>query len=46
MSLELGGGQSPKNAKGVQGQSWKDSKNSEMPLEWKTGHPLTDIDLI
>ena len=30
--LELGGGQSPKNAKGVQGQSWK---NFEMALEWK-----------
>ena len=42
MSLELGGGQS----KECLGQSWKDSKNSEMLLEWKTGHPLTDIDLI
>ena len=37
-SLELGGGRSPKNAKGVQGQSWK---NSETALEQKTGHPLT-----
>ena len=37
MSLELRGGQSPKNAKGVRGQSWK---NSEMFSEQKTGHPL------
>ena len=32
VSLELGGSQSPKNAKGIQGRSWKDS---EMFLEWK-----------
>ena len=38
MSLGLGGGQSPKNAEGVQGQSWQ---NSETALEWKTGRPLT-----
>ena len=38
MSPELGGGRSLKNAKGVQGQSWK---NSKMFLEWKTGRPLT-----
>ena len=38
MSLELGGGWSLKNAKGVQSQSWKDS---EMFWEPKTGHPLT-----
>ena len=39
MSLELRGGQSPKNAEGVRGRSWK---NSEMFLERKTGHPLTN----
>ena len=39
-SLELGGGQSPKDAKGVRGQSWK---NSEMFSEQKTGHPLTPL---
>ena len=39
VSPELGGGQSPKNAKGVRGWSWKDSK---MSLEWKTGRPLTE----
>ena len=38
VSLELGGSRSPKNAEGVQGQSWK---NSEMFLEQKTGRPLT-----
>ena len=38
MSLELGGGQSLKNAKGVQGQSWQ---KSETALEQKTGCPLT-----
>ena len=38
VSLELGGGQRSKNAKGVQGWSWK---NSEMLLEQKTGCPLT-----
>ena len=38
MSLELRGGWSPKNAEGVQGQSWQNSKTA---LEWKTGHPLT-----
>ena len=37
-SLELGGSWSPKNAKGVQGQSWKNSKTA---LEQKTGCPLT-----
>ena len=37
-SLELRGGQSPKDAEGVQGQSWKNSKTA---LEWKTGRPLT-----
>ena len=37
--LELGGGQSPKNAEGVSGQSWQ---NSEMALERKRGCPLTD----
>ena len=36
--LELGGGQSPKNAEGVQGWSWE---NSKMLSEWKRGHPLT-----
>ena len=43
MSLELGGGWSPKNAKGVRGWSWK---NSEMFLEWKTGYPLTSPPLL
>ena len=38
MSLELGGGQSLMNAKGVRGQSWQ---NSETALEQKTGRPLT-----
>ena len=38
MSLELGGGWSLKNAKGVRGQSWK---NSETASERKTGRPLT-----
>ena len=38
VSLELGGGRSPKNAKGVRGRSWK---NSEMFSEQKTGRPLT-----
>ena len=38
VSPELGGSWSPKNAKGVQGWSWKDS---EMSSEWKTGRPLT-----
>ena len=32
VSPELGGGQSPKNAEGVQGWNWK---NSEMLLEWR-----------
>ena len=41
VSLELGGGQSLKNAEGVQGWSWK---NSEMFSEQKTGCPLTDWD--
>ena len=36
VSLELGGGWSLKNAKGVRGRSWK---NSKMFLEWRTGHP-------
>ena len=39
VSLELGGGWSPKNAEGVRGQSWK---NSEMFVEQKTGRPLTE----
>ena len=38
VSPELGGGRSPKNAKGVRGRSWKDS---EMSSERKTSHPLT-----
>ena len=38
MSLELGGGQSPKSAEGVRGWSWQ---SSETASEWKTGHPLT-----
>ena len=38
VSSELGGGQSPKNAEGVQGWSWQ---NSETALEQKTGRPLT-----
>ena len=38
MSLELGGGQGPKNAEGVQGQSWQ---NSKMALERKRSCPLT-----
>ena len=37
-SLELGGGQSLKNAKGVRGWSWQ---NSETVSEWKTGYLLT-----
>ena len=38
MSPELGGSQSPKNAEGIRGRSWKDSK---IFSEQKTGHPLT-----
>ena len=38
---ELGGGQSPKNAKGVQDWSWK---NSEMVSEQKRGHSLTVVE--
>ena len=38
VSLELRGSRSLKNAEGIQGQSWKDSK---MFLEQKTGRPLT-----
>ena len=38
MSLELGGGRSPKSAEGVQGQSWQ---SSEIALEQKTSRPLT-----
>ena len=38
-SLELGGGWSPKDAEGVRGRSWKNSKTA---LEQKTGRPLTD----
>ena len=38
VSPELRGSWSLKNAEGVQGWSWK---NSKMFLEWKTGCPLT-----
>ena len=37
MSPELRGGRSPKNAEGIRGWSWQNSKTA---LEQKTGHPL------